>query len=112
MKGLYEYFNIQAVSTAELCLTFPRALFVRFACDAISHPMADSPPYPGRKSGGKASRGNGKLTKKLTPLEGTAVTRNPLCPSKSTDIKYLRYDRYPIQPALKLVGNNKIYPGK
>ena len=33
--------------------------------------MAESPPYPGRKSGGvKATRSNAKMTKKLTPLEG------------------------------------------
>jgi len=36
--------------------------------------MAESPPYPGRKSGGvKATRNNAKMTKKLTPLEGSLL---------------------------------------
>eukprot|EP01032_Pedospumella_encystans_P029875 gene29875-33721_t len=45
--------------------------------------MAESPPYPGRKSGGvKATRNNAKMTKKLTPLED--VPSNQLSNSLST----------------------------
>jgi hypothetical protein len=56
-----------ALSTRELQEFFCRITVLKAPYNILTHTMAES---PGRKSTNKMSRGNIKMTKKLTPLEG------------------------------------------